>query len=103
VTRNSSNGPSHRRRWAGKKIFNTARYFSSIFQLLRDGRIVSFTELNPLKGDILTLLEGPASINDALDLAVERVRRLLVDMNGNHDFDEDLARIHNLIEKWADQ
>jgi hypothetical protein len=102
VTRNSANGPSHRRTWAGKKIFNTARYFSTFFQLLRDGRIVTFTALNPLRGEIHTLLEEQGSIDDALELAVERVRHLLVDMNASHDFDDDLPRIYGLIEKWAD-
>ena len=102
VTRNALSGPSHRRVWASKKIFNTARYFSTVFQLLRDGTISSFTELNSLKGEVKDLVEGSGTINDALNLAIERVKLLLLKMNVDHELDEDLPLINSLLDKWGD-
>jgi hypothetical protein len=102
MTRSALNGPPHRRVWASKKIFNTARYFSTVFQLLRDGTISTFTELNSLKGEVKQLVEGSGTIHDALDLAIERVTLLLLRMNADHHLDEDLSRINSLIEKWGD-
>jgi hypothetical protein len=102
MIQNALNGPSHRRVWASKKIFNTARYFSTVFQLLRDGTISSFTELNSLKGEVKQLVEGSGTIHDALNLAIERVKLLLLKVNANHELDEDLPRIDSLLEKWED-
>lgn len=91
--------------WASKKIFNTARYFSSIIQLLFYQRINSFTELNSLCLEIRQLMKNGGRLSEALELAVSNVRSFLICQinlnNGQNQVgNEDVDCLNKLIDKW---
>ena len=99
--------PPERLLWASKKIFNTARYFSSIVQLFIYQRINSFIELNSLCLEIRHLMRNGGNLFDALELAVTNVRSLVMSQIKNEQnqilLDKEIIdSLNKLIDKWYD-
>lgn len=101
---NKSKSSFHERLlWASKKIFNTARYFTSIIQLLIYQNIDTFLEFNYLSIEIRQLIRNGGNLYEALDIAIKNVRIYLNTTKSkeqNHLLDEDIECLNKLIDKW---